>query len=154
MCEEEKTIGKTLEEQIAFWKNKYIVSEQKNEELEIIKSSIKSLQTNHVNDDTYYLISKKDFLKGDYKKLLDDYVSKDEIRRKLEQLMYENKINMEECYICKALKEKGGYKYKKDWTSIAVMKGDNGRYRVFAWGDGEASISCNYCPHCGKRIEE
>ena len=62
---------------------------------------------------------------------------------------------MEECYICKALQEKGEYKYNTGfYTTIAVKKGKNGKYRVFAWGEGEASISCNYCPHCGKKLEE
>lgn len=62
-------------------------------------------------------------------------------------------ITLEECYICKELKEKGEYKYNRTYTTIAVKKGKNGRYRVFAWGEGEASISCNFCPNCGKKLD-
>lgn len=62
---------------------------------------------------------------------------------------------MDECYICKELKEKSEYRYSKgQYTTIAIAKGNNGKYRCFAWGEGEASISCNYCPHCGERIED
>lgn len=60
---------------------------------------------------------------------------------------------MDECYICKELKENGKYRYGKDYTTIAIEKGNNGKYRCFAWGEGEASISCNFCPNCGTRIE-
>jgi hypothetical protein len=61
---------------------------------------------------------------------------------------------LKECYICEALKEKGKYKYANvPYTSICVEKGKNGKYRVFAYGEGEASISCNYCPNCGKQLE-
>lgn len=62
---------------------------------------------------------------------------------------------MSDCYICKDLIEKGRYKYATSrWTSIAIEKGLNGRYRVFAWGESEASISCNYCPNCGRQLEK
>jgi hypothetical protein len=62
---------------------------------------------------------------------------------------------MSDCYICKELIEKGRYKYATSkWVAIAIEKGLNGRYRVFAWGEGEASISCNYCPNCGRQLEE
>ena len=60
---------------------------------------------------------------------------------------------MEECYICSELKEKGRYMYHKNYVTIAITKGHNGKYRCFAWGEGEASISCNFCPHCGRQIE-
>ena len=61
---------------------------------------------------------------------------------------------MKECYICKSLEEKGKYHYNKvPYTSICIQKGKNGKYRCFAFGEGEASISCNYCPNCGKQIE-
>lgn len=48
--------------------------EEENEELKIIKNGIKTLETNFANDDTYYVIGKKGFLKGEYKHLLDDYI--------------------------------------------------------------------------------
>ena len=61
---------------------------------------------------------------------------------------------MKECFICKKLKEKGQYKYKiEPYTTIAITKGKNGKYRCFAWGEGEASIPCNYCPNCGNQLE-
>lgn len=61
---------------------------------------------------------------------------------------------MKECFICKELKEKGQYKYKiEPYTTIAITKGKNGKYRCFAWGEGEASIPCNYCPNCGNQLE-
>lgn len=63
-------------------------------------------------------------------------------------------MSKEDCYICKELNEKGEYKYYKfPYTTIAIKKGKNGKYRCFAWGEGEASISCNYCPHCGRQLE-
>ncbi len=49
-------------------------------ELEIITNGIKVLETNGVNDDTYYVIAKTDFLKGSYKNLLDEYISKSKVR--------------------------------------------------------------------------
>lgn len=61
---------------------------------------------------------------------------------------------MDDCYICKELKEKGEYHYSKgNYTTIAIKKGHSGKYRCFAWGEGEASISCNFCPHCGRQLE-
>ena len=63
--------------------------------------------------------------------------------------------NEEECYICKELKKDGTYTYSiGGYTTIAITKGKNGRYRCFAWGEGEASISCNFCPNCGRQLEE
>lgn len=61
---------------------------------------------------------------------------------------------MEECYICKAIKKLGRYTYTDCYTTLAVEKGENGRMRIFAWGEGGASISCNYCPNCGRKMEE
>ena len=63
-------------------------------------------------------------------------------------------MSNQDCYICTALEEKGRYTYGKNYTTIAIDKGKNGKYRCFAWGEGEASISCNYCPHCGRQLEE
>lgn len=52
------------------------------------------------------------------------------------------------------LKETGKYKYAcSPYTSIAIHKGKNGKYRVFAYGENEASIPCNYCPNCGKELK-
>ena len=60
---------------------------------------------------------------------------------------------MKECFICEKIKETGKYKYAcSPYTSIAIHKGKNGKYRVFAYGENEASIPCNYCPNCGKEI--
>ena len=61
---------------------------------------------------------------------------------------------MKECYICTKLKEKGRYRYSNNYTTLCITKGDNGRYRIFARGEYEASISCNYCPNCGKELEK
>lgn len=62
---------------------------------------------------------------------------------------------MIECFICKKLKEKQKYKYANSpYTSICIEKGLNGKYRIFAYGEYEASIPCNYCPNCGKEIEK
>lgn len=59
-----------------------------------------------------------------------------------------------ECFICESLREKGRYEYGKNWTCIAIEKGKNGKLRCFAWGEGEASIPCNFCPNCGRQLEE
>ena len=61
---------------------------------------------------------------------------------------------MVDCYICKALKEKGRYEYSRNYTTLAIEKGSNGRYRCFAWGEGSTSVDCNFCPHCGRQLEE
>lgn len=58
---------------------------------------------------------------------------------------------MKECFICKKLKEKKEYRYRNYYTTICIEKGKNGKYRVFAYGEYEASIPCNYCPNCGKK---
>lgn len=64
------------------------------------------------------------------------------------------KKNKKECYICDALETKGQYSYANRYTTIAIQKGDNGKYRCFAWGENEASVSCNYCPNCGRQLEK
>lgn len=56
------------------------------EELSIIKNSIQTLETHFVNDDTYYVIAKENFLEGDFRHLLDDYISKDKIKEKIQEL--------------------------------------------------------------------
>lgn len=55
----------------------------KNKELEVITNGIKVLETNSVNDDTFYVIAKTDFLKGSYKQLLDDYIPKSKVIEKV-----------------------------------------------------------------------
>ena len=61
---------------------------------------------------------------------------------------------MKECFICEKIKKTGKYKYAHSpYTSIVIEKGKNGKYRVFAYGEYEASVPCNYCPNCGKKIE-
>jgi len=64
--------------------------EKENKELSIIKRGIQVMESNFANADTYYLIAKPNFLKSDYKKLLDDYIPKSEIRDKLEELEEDN----------------------------------------------------------------
>lgn len=61
---------------------------------------------------------------------------------------------MEDCYICKELKENGGFERIGSYTTLAINKDDSGKYRCFAWGEGEASVDCNFCPHCGRQLEE
>lgn len=63
-------------------------------------------------------------------------------------------IPIEECYICNRLKTKNRYYYKNHYTSLVIEKGDNKRYRVFAYGEYGASVSCNFCPNCGRQLEE
>lgn len=66
------------------------------EELSIIKNSIQALETHFVNDDTYYVIAKKNFLEGDFRHLLDDYISKDKIKEKIKDLkQYKEEIKEE-----------------------------------------------------------
>lgn len=70
-------------------------------------------------------------------------------------LEQEKKEKIAKCYICRELESKGEYKYNVvDYTTIAIRKGKNGRYRCFALGESAASISCNYCPNCGRKLEE
>ena len=62
----------------------YNKEKEKNKELEIIACGIKALEANSASDEIYYLIGKTGFLKGEYKHLLDDYISKDKIKQKIE----------------------------------------------------------------------
>lgn len=63
-------------------------------ELEVITNGIKVLETNRVNDDTFYVIAKTDFLKGSYKHLLDDYIPKSKVKEKIEEIkMTSSQIN-------------------------------------------------------------
>lgn len=56
---------------------------EENEELKIIKSGIQALETNFAADDTYYVIGKRGFFKGDYRKLLDNYILKSKVEEKI-----------------------------------------------------------------------
>lgn len=68
-----------------------VVCEFKNKvkELEVITNGIKVLETNGVNDDTFYVIAKTDFLKGSYKHLLDDYIPKSKVEKIIKELKTE-----------------------------------------------------------------
>lgn len=59
---------------------------KENKELKVITDGIKVLETDNVPDDTYYVITKRDFLNGSYKNLLDDYIPKSKIKEKIEEL--------------------------------------------------------------------
>lgn len=61
---------------------------------------------------------------------------------------------MKECFICKELETKKEYKTIYLYTALCIKKGKNGKYRVFAYGENEASIPCNYCPNCGRKLEK
>ena len=65
---------------------------EENEELKIIKSGIQALETNFANDDTYYVIGKRGFFKGEYRKLLDDYIPKSKVEELLKEIQEEGKI--------------------------------------------------------------
>lgn len=60
--------------------NKYA---KENEELKILKSGIQTLQNLGIEDGKYIVMSKTDFLNGSCKHLLDDYISKQEIKDKI-----------------------------------------------------------------------
>lgn len=68
-------------------------TQKENEELQIIKSGIQVLQTHYANDNTY-IIAKRDFINGDYKHLLDDYIPKSKIKDKI-KLNYKKVTNLE-----------------------------------------------------------
>jgi hypothetical protein len=59
---------------------------QENEELKIVKSAIQTLQINSIEDEKYIVISKNSFLDGDYKHLLDDYISNEKIKEVIKEL--------------------------------------------------------------------
>lgn len=67
--------------------NEYI--KERYKELEVITNGIKVLETNGVNDDTFYVIAKTDFLKGSYKHLLDDYIPKSKVEKIIKELKTE-----------------------------------------------------------------
>lgn len=59
---------------------------KENEELKILKSGIQTLQNVGIEDGKYIVMSKTDFLNGSCKHLLDDYIPKQEIKDKIEEL--------------------------------------------------------------------
>lgn len=64
-------------------------------------------------------------------------------------------MNKEKCFICKSIQEKDKYVYSTNKnTAIAIKKGINKKYRIFALGEGQSTIPCNYCPNCGKKLEK
>lgn len=63
-------------------------------------------------------------------------------------------MSKEDCYICKELKEEGKYVYEYGYVEIQISKDDNGKYRCWALGESTASIPCNYCPNCGRLLDE
>ena len=60
--------------------------EKENKELKILKSGIQTLQNVGIEDGKYIVMSKTDFLNGSCKHLLDDYIPKQEIKDKIEEL--------------------------------------------------------------------
>lgn len=59
---------------------------KENEELKVVKSAIQTLQINSIEDEKYIVISKSSFLDGSYKHLLDEYISIQKIKDKIEEL--------------------------------------------------------------------
>lgn len=60
--------------------------QKENEGLKILKSGIQTLQNLGIEDGKYIVMSKTDFLNGSCKHLLDDYIPKQEIKDKIEEL--------------------------------------------------------------------
>lgn len=78
--------------------------QKENEELKVIKSLIQTLELNQAKEDKYILITKRDFLSGSYKKLLDDYISKQKIKYKIKEVKNEENLYAKE-NIIKVLNE-------------------------------------------------
>lgn len=66
-----------------------------NEELKILKSGIQTLQDLRIEDGKYIVMSKNDFLNGSCKHLLDDYISKQEIKDIIDRIDYDIKKTKE-----------------------------------------------------------
>lgn len=64
---------------------------EENKELRIVKNLIQTLELNQVPSDKYILITKQEFLYGNYKKLLDEYIPKQKIKGKIDMLEKELK---------------------------------------------------------------
>lgn len=85
-CEISYTEVKAIEDLIARYK-----------EYKKITEAVKLLETEKVPDDTYYVIAKTSFLKGDYEHLLDDYIPKSKVKEKIEELKkYGNNLTEEQ----------------------------------------------------------
>lgn len=63
-------------------------------------------------------------------------------------------MDKDECYICKALEESGRYNMHGAWTDLEISKNEEGKHNIFAYGEGVADIPCNYCPNCGRKLED
>lgn len=68
---------------------------KENEELKILKSGIQTLQNLGIEDGKYIVMSKTDFLNGSCKHLLDDYISKQEIKDIINRIDYDIKKTKE-----------------------------------------------------------
>lgn len=60
------------------------------------------------------------------------------------------------CYICDEIKEKGQFITNGYYMQISIEKSVvfYNRYLICARGEGQAEIVCNYCPHCGRRLNK
>lgn len=68
---------------------------KENEELKILKSGIQTLQNLGIEDGKHIVMSKTDFLNGSCKHLLDDYISKQEIKNIIDRIDYDIKKTKE-----------------------------------------------------------
>ena len=69
--------------------------QKENEGLKILKSGIQTLQNLGIEDGKYIVMSKTDFLNGSCKHLLDDYISKQEIKNIIDRIDYDIKKTKE-----------------------------------------------------------
>lgn len=69
--------------------------QKENEELKILKSGIQTLQNLGIEDGKHIVMSKTDFLNGSCKHLLDDYISKQEIKNIIDRIDYDIKKTKE-----------------------------------------------------------
>lgn len=115
-CNELENENKELKEEIKSWKkysdeqeensiekNNIICNlefqieklQKENEELKILKSGIQTLQNLGIEDGKYIVMAKTDFLNGSCKHLLDDYISKQEIKNIIDRIDYDIKKTKE-----------------------------------------------------------
>lgn len=69
--------------------------QKENKGLKILKSGIQTLQNLGIEDGKYIVMSKTDFLNGSCKHLLDDYISKQEIKNIIDRIDYDIKKTKE-----------------------------------------------------------
>lgn len=69
--------------------------QKENKGLKILKSGIQTLQNLGIEDGKYIVMSKTDFLNGSCKHLLDDYISKQEIKDIINKIDYDIKKTKE-----------------------------------------------------------